>query len=99
MTSAIMTFTGSGAAAPERGTGRSLHCVQFYETDEFLHQKVADHLAPALTGGASVVVVAGPAHRQGIARELAARGLDLAAMAADGRATVLDAQETLTELM
>src|SRR4029079_6432375 len=30
MTSAIRMYGGSGAAAPVRGSGRSMHCVQFY---------------------------------------------------------------------
>ncbi|HSS01030.1 MAG TPA: ATP-binding protein [Kofleriaceae bacterium] len=92
-------FEGSGAAAPGRGSGRALHSVQFYDTDEFLYQRVAEHLAAGLTAGEPVAVIAAPGHRRGIAQQLEAGGIDLEAMVADGRAAVLDAQETLTELM
>lgn len=71
------------------------HCVQFYETDAFLCDSVAEFLTQGLRAGEPGIVIATEAHREGFAQRLRARGIDVAQVEADGRLLMLDAQRTL----
>jgi signal transduction histidine kinase len=75
------------------------HFVQFYESDDFLLDTVAEFIGAALRGGDAGIVVATPAHREGIEARLATDGLDLGAARAGGQYVALDAAETLALLM
>ena len=46
------------------------HAVQFYDDDEFLFDTVARFLASGLDAGDRMLVIATPAHREGILRRL-----------------------------
>ncbi len=57
-----------------RGT---VHAVQFYETDDYLLQTLADYVAGAFAVGDAAVVVATEAHRAALDARLTARGIDI----------------------
>lgn len=78
---------------------RQSHIVQFYEYDGVLVENVARFLAAGLAAGESIIVVATEEHRRDFAAALHARGHDLAAAGADGRAALLDAGEALERVM
>src|SRR5579884_383964 len=75
------------------------HVVQFYETDAFLLDAVADFIGAALRQGEAGIVVATPAHREDLAARLGAAGVDLAVARASGQYVSLDAAETLARFM
>jgi signal transduction histidine kinase len=75
------------------------HSVQFYADDGLLLDGLARFVGAALVVGDAAIVIATAAHRQGLARRLAARGLDLDRAAAGGRYVALDAAETLATFM
>jgi len=77
----------------------SSHVVQFYEEDPHLIAELGRLIGNALAKGESAIVVATGAHRDGLALELAARGLDVAALTAAGRYTAFDAEQTLTRIL
>src|SRR3954447_4714378 len=80
-------------------TRESDHFVQFYESDKFLVEAVGGFIGTALEAGDAGIVIATPAHRIGINRHLAARGVDVSAARAEGRLVVLDAADTLDQFM
>jgi excisionase family DNA binding protein len=71
------------------------HVVQFYESDRFLIERVADFIRPALEGDDAAVVVATSEHRRALDRRLRAAGLDVLAGKAQGRYVSIDAASTL----
>jgi hypothetical protein len=75
------------------------HVVQFYSSDDFLLNAISRFIGTALVAGDSAVVIATQAHRDGLFRELKARGIDSAAIAKHGRCVALDAAETLSKFM
>jgi signal transduction histidine kinase len=75
------------------------HVAQFYAEDDFLIDSTSRFLGTALGAGDSALVVATPAHREGFARQLKLRGLDVASAVAQGRYVSLDAAETLSKLL
>jgi len=75
-----------------RGT---VHAVQFYETDDYLLQTLADYVAGAFAAGDAAIVVATDAHRSALAERLAGRGIDVERMAASAAYFALDAKELL----
>jgi signal transduction histidine kinase/ActR/RegA family two-component response regulator len=79
--------------------GESEHFVQFYETDTFLLNSLADFIGTGLDAGDACIVVATKAHREELERQLQARGLDLEAALASGLFLSLDAAETLSSFM
>src|ERR1700730_3497480 len=80
------------AFAPER------HVVQLYEQDHELVLAVGEFLATGLRGGEVAVVVAMPAHVEGIEAAIAADGIDLGEAREEGRYLAVDANETLSAL-
>jgi PAS domain S-box-containing protein len=88
--------------APQGGWGTMSHTehgVQFYDTDAFLMDSVSEYLAPALESGDGGIVIATDAHMKGIERRLAARGVNVASLVAQGRYLPLDAGQTLEKLL
>jgi PAS domain S-box-containing protein len=73
---------------------RHEHSVQFYETEAFLAELVADFLAPGAEAGDPTVVIATPEHQQAFSEALRSKGLDGA-----GGVTFLDAREMLSRFM
>lgn len=75
------------------------HVVQFYSDDTFLLDDLTKFIGTALVSGDAAVVIATAAHREGLARRLAARGLELSRAMQGGRYASLDALETLDAFM
>lgn len=75
-----------------RGT---VHAVQFYETDDYLLQTLADYVAGAFAVGDAAVVVATEAHRAALDERLAARGIDIDQKRKAGSYCSLDAKGLL----
>ena len=79
--------------------GHDGHVVQLYTDDRFLVDTLSRFVGGALAVGDAAVVVATASHNQDLAKRLSARGLDTAKAAAQGRYVVLDAAETLRQIM
>jgi hypothetical protein len=75
-----------------RGT---VHAVQFYETDDYLLQTLADYVVGALATGDAAIVVATDAHRSALAERLAGRAIDVGQVTSTGSYFALDAKELL----
>ena len=75
------------------------HAVQFYEAEPFLLDELQRYVGLGLVRGETVIVIATPEHRRGLAARLAAAGLDLEDARARGRYVALDAAETLARFM
>jgi PAS domain S-box-containing protein/excisionase family DNA binding protein len=82
-----------------RDMGALSHFVQFYETDDFLLDAVADFIGTALRAGDAGIIIATEAHRAGLEGRLRGAGVDLYAARADGRYVALDAAGTLVRFM
>jgi excisionase family DNA binding protein len=74
------------------------HFVQFYESDAYLAEAVGGYVAAGLSANEPAIVVATPAHREGIRNSKAMATVDLAAAIADGRYLALDAAEVLEQI-
>jgi hypothetical protein len=74
------------------------HDVQFYESEMFLVDRVAEFLAEGIRAGQPLVVIATDLHRRGFAARLRAEGIDIEDKT---RADIiwLDARETLDSFM
>jgi signal transduction histidine kinase len=100
-------ITGSGSTgnaststpdlSPE--TPLHTHSVQFYKEDSFLLDSLTKLIGTTLMSGDVALVVATPAHRDGLAARLKALGLDLEVSAKLGRYCAFDAAETLSGFM
>jgi PAS domain S-box-containing protein len=75
------------------------HLVQFYEKDDYLRDVVVTFLAVGLAAGEPAIIIATEAHRHAFLAGLAATGVDVDACRRTGRLTLLDAGDTLAELM
>ena len=75
------------------------HSVQFYEQDSFLLDSLTKLIGTTLVAGDVAIVIATAEHREGLAKRLKARGLDLEVTAGLGRYCALDAAETLSGFM
>jgi len=82
---------------PPVGAGE--HLVKFYENDSELAQTVGRFLADGVHAGGVAIVIATEAHRQAVASELEAAGLNVAAELADRRIVLLDAAATLSQFI
>ena len=89
-----MAASGSTTGATVGG-----HAVQFHGHDEELVGAVAAYLRQALADGQGAVVVATPAHRLAVLRDLARAGVDVTAEQISGRLVVADARRTLARFM
>jgi excisionase family DNA binding protein len=90
----ILAENGSGAVAED-----SEHVIQFYESDAFLNDRVAEFVGSSLRRGGAGIVIATAEHRTAIEAGLRASGLELDGAAASERYVALDAGETLAGLM
>ena len=75
------------------------HLVEFYETEAFLVDTVAGFLVPALRDGDAAIIVATPAHRHAFEKALEEAGLDVDAIAREGRYAAFDARDVLARFM
>lgn len=75
------------------------HAVRFYEDEESLCRIVADFLGDGLVAGQPAVVIATPAHREGIAHALEALSFDVGRLRTNRDLLMLDADETLSTFM
>jgi hypothetical protein len=75
------------------------HAVRFYDNDKSLAQIVAQFLSDGLAAGNPGIVVATPAHRAAILRELVTKSLDVVQLQRSHDLVMLDAQETLSMFM
>ncbi len=75
------------------------HVVQFYTDDAVLVDASARFVGAALGAGDAAVVIATPAHRDGIAERLKAAGIDTVQARHQSRYVVFDAGETLAKFM
>ncbi len=74
----------------------SSHNVQFYESDDFLLDQLAQFVGGALGTGDSAIVLATKAHLVGLDEHLSDWGLDVAGLRAADRLICLDANATLS---
>jgi signal transduction histidine kinase len=81
--------------SPQRHT----HSVQFYEDDSFLLDSLTRLIGTTLVAGDTALVIATPTHRDGLAKRLKDRGLDLEVNIRLGRYVAADAVETLSAFM
>jgi hypothetical protein len=75
------------------------HAVRFYENDKSLARIVAQFLSDGFAAGNPGIVVATPAQRAAILKELVARSLDVVQLQRSDDLILLDAQETLSTFM
>ena len=75
------------------------HVVQFYESEAFLFDAIAEFLAPGLAAGQPIVVIARSERRAGIGARLALRGHDLDRAERSGDVVLLDADAALEGFM
>ena len=98
----MLSANGVAAQAPRpdwRDLAAAEHFAQFYEADRYLIDAVSDFIGTALREGNAGVVVATPRHREALADQLLAQGVDLGTSAAEDRYIALDAAETLATFM
>jgi len=89
----VRGISASVARRPEDGR----HFVQFYERDEFLVEFVADLVGAGLRAGDAGIVIGTASHQAAFAARWERLGIDVAAAQSDGRLTVLDAEQTLSQ--
>jgi signal transduction histidine kinase len=92
----------AGLLAPRTAwsdVGECEHFVQFYEADGFLLDSLGDFIGAAISAGEAAIVVATPAHLEGLEAHLRKKGLDVTAAAAGGQLILRDAAETLSTFM
>lgn len=75
------------------------HLVQFYDSENFLAQSVAEFLETGLEQGEPLVVIATPPHWRAFALCLTAKGRDVDAAVRTGQLTIRDAHATLSEFL
>ena len=91
---------GHRTPIPERTTDDgSAHIVHFYDDDDALAATVADFLAEGLVSNQPLVAIATPARREAFLARLRSKGFDLEYLRRSGRFVLLDARDTLTQVM
>jgi hypothetical protein len=91
--------SSGGATSGRRTSGGNFHAVRFYKDAESLCRIVGNFLAEGLAASQPAVVIATPAHREGIVGLLKERGLDADELQRTGSLLLMDAEETLTRFM
>ena len=79
-------------APPDRAAS---HAAQFYESEEFLGEVLADFTSDGLRAGEAVIVVATEAHRQTLRLLLGGRGFDVVDAIGSGQLMLVDVRETV----
>src|SRR5688500_1657945 len=104
---ATSTATGLGELVSKRiapisdwtDMGRSEHFVQFYESNDFIVNSVAEYIIHGLKTGETCIVVATSEHLNAIALRISAFGSELERATIDGRYIALDAGTTLSHII
>jgi hypothetical protein len=78
---------------------RHYHAVRFYDNKTSLCRTVADFLGEGFAVGQPALVIATPAHREGLLAELRSRDIDVEGIEAAGDLLLLDAREVLSLFM
>jgi hypothetical protein len=78
---------------------RRYHAVRFYENDRSLARIVAEFLGNGLVAGNPAIVIATPAQRAAIMRELIDRSIDVVEFQQNGNFAMFDAEEMLSTFM
>jgi len=90
---------GNGQFRAKPRAARLRHTVQFYESDAFLVRVASDYVLAGLQAAETAIVILTAEHRETLARELSARGIDLESVRARGELIELDAHESLRAFM
>jgi excisionase family DNA binding protein len=90
---------GTTPRTPSPAADAPRHLVVFYDAEPFLLDTVTEFVGPGLRSGECGIVVATPAHREGLEARLQASGVDLALALADGSYVPVDAAEMLSRFM
>ena len=85
--------------AKRQMNGGHFHAVRFYDNEASLCHIVAGFLREGLALGQPSLVIATPAHSQGIIAELRAREVDVNELQASNDLVVLDAEDVMTAFM
>jgi len=85
--------------AHARPGASSSHSVQFYEDDAIFLDGLSEFVGSALGSGAACLMIATPAHREGVAERLKSWGINLSVAIQGGRYVCLDAERTLAKFM
>jgi hypothetical protein len=81
------------------GGAGHFHAVRFYNDADRLCRIVADFLVEGFALGQPGIIIATPAHRDGIDRYLTDSGFDVTALRNESRLVSLDAADTLARIM
>ena len=84
---------------PHTTDGEQVHAVRFYEDDASLYRIAGGFLADGLELGMPAVAVTTQAHRDGIAKCLIDRSLDVDGLQRSGRLVLIDAHKALARFM
>ena len=89
------------AASPEAASGESAvaHTTQFYSEQAFLIDALAEFIAGPICAGEAAVIIATEEHRRALELRLRNMGVDIGAAVDQGRCSLLDANETLSQFM
>lgn len=91
---------GSGGQYRTKPTAsRQGHAVQFYESDAYFIRVAADFVVAGLQSAETAIVILTPEHRDTLARELSARGVDVDSARRQDELIELDAREALRVFM
>ncbi len=82
-----------------RGAAPKEHFVQFYRTDEYLIECLAEYTADALWAGDVAIVFATPAHHAALEERLRVKGVDVVSSVLRHHYRAFDARETLNRFM
>jgi len=107
ITEATSTATGLGELVSKRiapisdwtDMGRTEHFVQFYHSNEFIVNSVAEYVIHGLKTGETCIVAATGEHLDAIASRISAFGNELERASIDGRYIALDAVATLSKFI
>lgn len=91
--------TPRGHLPADDWAARPNHAVQFYRTEQFLADAVAQFVGEGLLARQPVLVIATPDHRERVTEALASLDFDVKRSRAEGHLTVLDARDMLAAFM
>lgn len=94
-----MIISSDEGADTQGWQASSQHDVQFYESDDFLAERVGAFIGAGLGAGDGAIVIATKEHRKQIERRLDAEGARPSAARLERRYVALDADETLARFM
>jgi KaiC/GvpD/RAD55 family RecA-like ATPase len=80
------------------GPGRVQHVAAFYQTTEFLIDRIVSFVSEGLAAGDQVIVLATLSHWNAVAARLESSGIDNGRASAEGRLVLIDAEEVLASI-